>query len=128
MFKHHLDRYKYPDRHASDPAVDRDHGLGFLRMLDARLTLAGHLCGPQRGLADAAIVPFVRQFAAVDRRWFDAQSLPCLKPWLVAYLASDLFEGIMQRATPWNPDDPPVIVTAPAPAKRQTKAANSSSS
>lgn len=109
-FKHDLDRYKYPERHDSDPLAHRERGLGFLRELDARLAVDGQLCGPVRGLADAAIVPFVRQFAAVDRTWFDAQTLSAVKPWLAGHLASELFKGMMRRVTPWSPHEPPVIV------------------
>ena len=104
-FKHDLDRYTYPDRHCSDPLIHRESGLAFLRELDARLANAGQLCGPARGLADAAIVPFVRQFAATDRPWFDAQPLPHLKDWLAGHLASGLFHAIMVRVTPWSPAD-----------------------
>ncbi|GAA0669062.1 glutathione S-transferase [Sphingomonas insulae] len=105
MFKHHLDRYKYPERHDAEPERHRGEGLGFLRILDDRLAAAGQLCGATRGLADAAIMPFVRQFAAVDRSWFDAQPLPHLQRWLAQHLASDLFAGIMQRVAPWSPAD-----------------------
>lgn len=107
MFKHHLDRYKYPDRHGSDPEAHRAEGLRFLRDLEVRLTGADQLGGAARGLTDAAILPFVRQFAAVDRPWFAAQPLPRLQAWLAHHLASDLFAGIMQRANPWSPDAPP---------------------
>ncbi len=109
-FKHDLDRYKYPERHDSDPMAHRRAGLGFLRELDARLAVDGQLCGPVRGLADAAIIPFVRQFAAVDRGWFDAQMLPALKTWLAGYLASGLFDRVMLRVVPWSPYEPAVIV------------------
>jgi len=110
MFKHHLDRYKYPDRHGSEPGRHRDDGLRFLQDLDARIAVAGQLCGQAQGLADAAIMPFVRQFAGVDRDWFEAQPLPCLKAWLANHLASDLFGGIMHRAAPWCRGDRPTIV------------------
>lgn len=110
MFKHHLDRYKYPDRHGATPDSHRDEGLRVLHDLDARIAVEGQLRGPLPGLADAAIMPFVRQFAAVDRDWFDAQPLPCLKAWLAGHLASDLFEGIMQRVAPWSRGDRPIIV------------------
>jgi glutathione S-transferase len=97
-FKHHLDRYKYPDRHASDPLEHRAQGLALLADLDARLRRHAYLCGETRTLTDAAILPFVRQFAAVDRAWFDAQ-LPALQRWLAEGLASPLFAEIMvQRA------------------------------
>lgn len=96
-FKRDLDRYKYPDRHGVDATVHRDNGLDFLRRIDARLADAGQLCGTARGLADAAIMPFVRQFAAVDRAWFDAQPLRHVHTWLAGHLASDLFAAIMMR-------------------------------
>lgn len=110
MFKHHLDRYKYPDRHGSVAESHREDGLRFLRELDGRLSSAGQLCGPVPGLTDAAIVPFVRQFAAVDRDWFYAQPLPHLKMWLTNHLASDLFTTIMRRVPLWSLGDQPVVV------------------
>jgi len=108
-FKRDLDRYKYPDRHGVDAAVHRDHGLAFLHRLEARLATTAQLCGPERGLADAAIVPFVRQFAAVDRNWFDARPLPRLRAWLAGHLTSSLFDAIMVRVPPWTPGDAPVV-------------------
>jgi glutathione S-transferase len=100
MFKHHLDRYKYPGRHGSDPANHRDLGLAYLQDLEARLEAGGQICGTKSGLTDAAIMPFVRQFAAIDREWFDCLPLPRLKTWLAGHLASNLFEGVMQRTAP----------------------------
>ena len=102
-FKHALDRYKYPERHDGDALAHRAHGLSLLAGLDARLSRNGQLCGSTRGLADAAIMPFVRQFAAVDRAWFEAQPLPHLRAWLEWHLASDLFNRIMERSAPWSP-------------------------
>jgi glutathione S-transferase len=110
MFKHHLDRYKYPDRHGSDSASHRDLGLAYLQELEARLGAGGQLCGTKTGLTDAAIMPFVRQFAAVDLDWFDCLPLPRLKTWLAGHLASNLFEGVMQRAGPWSPSERSTIV------------------
>ncbi len=107
-FKRDLDRTKYPERHGSDPLVHRARGLEFLRALDDRLQGACQLCGAERGLADAAIVPFVRQFAAIDRDWFDQQPLPHLKVWLAGHLDSDLFAAIMVRVKPWSSGDLPV--------------------
>jgi len=107
-FKHDLDRYKYPDRHEADAFVHRESGLAFLSQLDARLAGSGQLCGSERGIADAAIMPFVRQFASVDREWFDAQPLPHLQTWLAGHLSSPLFDAVMVRFTPWSPGDAPV--------------------
>jgi len=106
-FKHHLDRYKYPERHGSDATRHRAAGLELLGELEQRLTASAHLCGEQLGFTDIAIFPFVRQFAATDHPWFAAQSLEHLKAWLNRQLASPLFHSIMVRLEPWNPDDPP---------------------
>ncbi len=110
-FKHALDRYKYPNRYdGCDPLPHRAAGLEFLQQLDARIGGQGQLCGDRRGLADAAIFPFVRQFANHDRQWFDAQDLPHVHEWLAGHLDSPLFKTIMQREKPWQPGQPPVAM------------------
>ncbi|WP_332908789.1 glutathione S-transferase [Sphingomonas mollis] len=105
-FKHHLDRYKYADRHGADPLDHRAAGLALLTVLEKRLSTVANLCGPTRSLADMAIMPFVRQFAAVDPDWFDAQPIPQVRQWLADHLASPLFGRAMERLAPWRPDDP----------------------
>lgn len=108
-FKRALDGYKYPERHGGDPLAHRTAGLAFLRQLEERLGEDGQLCGSSRGITDAAIVPFVRQFAAVDAGWFASQPLPHIQAWLAAHLASDLFAAIMSRVRPWMPGDVPLL-------------------
>jgi glutathione S-transferase len=99
-FKHHLDRYKYPDRHGSNPAEHRTAGLTMLAELEARLARTANLCGERRTLADMALMPFVRQFAATDPSWFDAQPLPGVRRWLAAHTSSSLFEAVMVKLEP----------------------------
>ncbi len=101
-FKYHLDRYKYSDRYVADSAEHRASGLAMLTHLDARLTSARFLCGEHRSLTDAAIMPFVRQFAQTDRPWFDAQPLPALQRWLAVQLASSLFVRTMIALPQWR--------------------------
>ena len=112
-FKRDLDRYKYPGRFDADALAHRASGLMFLREIEDRLADAGQLCGAVRGLADAAIIPFVRQFAAVDREWFSAQPLPHLKGWLSGHLTSGLVATIMMRVPTWSPDADPVVFPPP---------------
>jgi glutathione S-transferase len=106
-FKLDLDAYKYPERHAGDPLEHRDRGLAFLRQLEFRLSINNQLSGSARGLTDAAIMPFVRQFSAVDRGFFDCQQLPHLSAWLNDHLQSHLFKLIMLPTPPWAASDPP---------------------
>jgi len=112
-FKHHLDRYKYPNRHASDPQEHRRAALTILTALEERLSATRNLCGDAPGITDAAIVPFIRQFAQTDRDWFDAQPLPNLQSWLTRHLASPLFAQAMTRLDPWRPDDAPILFPTP---------------
>lgn len=108
LFKHHLDRYKYPNRYASDPLSHRTAALELLTKLEERLVSHENLCGEKRGITDIAIFPFVRQFAGVDRTWFDAQPLPKLQGWLDRHLASPLFASAMLRLEPWEPNQCPI--------------------
>ena len=108
-FKYHLDRYKYGERFDADPIAHRDAGLALLVDVEQRLSASANLCGDTRALADIAIMPFVRQFAAVDRDWFGAQPIPRVQGWLACHVASPLFEQAMVRLTPWSPGDAPVV-------------------
>ncbi len=113
-FKHHLDRTKYlaryparyPDRHGDDPIVHRDACIDLLAPIEDRLTRSPYLCDSEPGLTDMAILPFVRQFALIDRDGFDALPMPHLRGWLDRFLVSPLFEAVMLRLDPWSAGDP----------------------
>ena len=105
-FKHHLDRYKYATRYAgADELEHRDAAAAILRDLDARLRQCAHLLGDAFTLADAAIAPFVRQYALADRAWFDAQAWSALRVWLDQFTASKRFLTIMQKYPVWRAGD-----------------------
>ena len=103
-FKHHLDRYKYAARHDTDPEEHRAACYAILQQFEARLTAAAYLCGDAVTMADAATMPFVRQFAGADREWFDAQPIPKVQAWLATQTESDLFKGIMVKRAQWVPE------------------------
>ena len=109
-FKTALDHTKYAVRFPElDGAVERGKALSFLRKLDDRLQSKPHLSGPRLTLADAAILPFVRQFANTDRAWFEDQGLDALERWLDAFLGSTSFAKIMVKHPPWRETQEPVI-------------------
>jgi glutathione S-transferase len=105
-FKPQLDRYKYPGRFDDAEHAARERGAAFLRDLEARLSASPHLAGTHATWADAALMPFVRQFAMVDAAWFDAQPWPRLHAWLSAWTASDLFARAMPKYAPWKAGAP----------------------
>lgn len=106
-FKMHLDRYKYPQRYAlADGLEHRANGAVFLQGLNTALDTQDWLAGARFGLADAAIAPFVRQFAHTDPHWFAAQPWDALQRWLAAFETSALFQSIMAKYAEWTADQP----------------------
>jgi GNAT superfamily N-acetyltransferase len=96
-FKHHLDRYKYSQRHGSDPLAHRSAAFEILRGHESRLAGRTHFHGVARSFTDIALFPFVRQFMATDPAWFAAHPLPAVQAWLAHHLASPLFVSAMAR-------------------------------
>lgn len=117
-FKRALDRYKYPSRYA-DEAIDRDAqraAAGTIIMgYQERLAAHRYLLGEHATWADYAVLPFVRQFAHVDRDWFWAQDWPHVLAWLEAFLASSAFQAAMEKFHRWQPGADPVLFAAAAP-------------
>ena len=109
-FKQALDRYKYPSRFGlTDGLAYRAQGSEFLQQLNLRLNAYSYLMGVHATLADYAIAPFVRQFAHVDKAWFETQDWPELQHWLNAFEASAEFAKVMQKHPPWTERQPVVL-------------------
>ena len=97
-FKVLLDRYKYAIRYPEHPMeYYRAQGAEFLQRLEDVLARSAYLAGPTLSLADVALAPFVRQFAHVDRDWFEQAPYPRLNAWLEQFLASELFSSVMKK-------------------------------
>ena len=102
-FKNNLDRYKYPTRFENaDPLYHRAQCLTFLVKLNDRLNASEFLDGNKLSLIDAAISPFIRQFANTDRIWFDELDLSGVQRWLKTILESDCFTSVMQKYPAWD--------------------------
>lgn len=108
-FKSALDRYKYATRYDDvDATEERDTARDILMTVDAQLCQHDWLFGDTPCLADMATITFVRQYANVDRAWFDAQPWSGVKSWLERFLASDQFANIMQKYPRWQVGDPSI--------------------
>ncbi|RVU86627.1 glutathione S-transferase [Leucothrix sargassi] len=108
-FKDALDRYKYANRFPEQTDVDyRQQGELFIKKLEQRLRSHEYLFGDKASFADIAIMPFVRQFAHVDKAWFDQADYPAVQRWLAHWLTSDVFLSIMSKYEQWQPDQDPV--------------------
>jgi len=108
-FKLALDKYKYASRFTEHPPQTyRAEGEIFLKELEKILQEQPFLLGQKQTIADIALLPFIRQFAHVDRLWFFAAPYPHVQNWLTRYLGSDLFKNIMTKYAPWQAGNPAV--------------------
>ena len=108
-FKNHLDRYKYPNRfQLSNGLADREAGAAYLHQLNTKLSQTTFLMGDTWSWVDAAIAPFVRQFARTDRIWFNAQNWPALQNWLYQFEQSQNFSTVMHRYKIWHEGAKPI--------------------
>jgi glutathione S-transferase len=109
-FKYFLDRYKYADRYPEqDERFYREQGEKTLTRLEQLLTEHDCLLRDSWTLADIALLPFIRQFAFVDKDWFDSAPYPRVRAWLEAFLESDLFRTVMKKYPQWQEGDEPVV-------------------
>ncbi|NDP48896.1 MAG: glutathione S-transferase [Sulfuriferula multivorans] len=110
-FKTALDRYKYANRHPAHPPVYyRMEGEKFLQQLENRLENNAYLSGNHLSIADAAVIPFIRQFAGVDQDWFDQSAYPKLRNWSQALINSSLFSAVMLKHSVWRSGDMPIAI------------------
>ncbi len=111
-FKTALDRTKYASRHPeSDPEKTRADAMAML----AELRPAPWLFGDRPRLADMAILPFVRQFAMIDRARFDREAPEAQRRWLETFLSLPLFAAVMPKLPPWLPGGAPRLMPLPRP-------------
>jgi glutathione S-transferase len=102
-FKPWLDKYKYSVGYPEHTqSYYRDKSGEFLDILNSRLSANTYLIDQHVRLADIAIFPFIRQFAFVDKAWFDDAPYPKLKNWLDYWLESPLFNSVMQKHPIWQ--------------------------
>jgi glutathione S-transferase len=82
----------------------------FLAQLEARLARMEFLVGDQESLADLAILPFIHQFAEVDRTWFDNSPYRALREWLSNYRDNPLWQQTLQPVSRWRPSAEPTYL------------------
>lgn len=110
-FKHWLDRYKYaprfPGRSAEDYRAEAEHCLlvpleaALQAQMKARPGQTPWLGGDAPCLTDAAIFPFIRQFAGVDAAWWSAAPWAATRAWLQAWQDAALFARVMVKQPLW---------------------------
>jgi glutathione S-transferase len=101
-FKKHLENYKSAKRYHEENKTDhRQLCEAFIIELDNRLSKHQYLMGDKPSLVDYAILPYIRQFARVERQWYIQTPYPHLQHWLKHHLTSQLFSKAMIKHPLW---------------------------
>ena len=102
-FKTCLEQYKCAKRyHESNIEQCRQACEVYINDIERRLSEHTFVMGDQESVADIAILPFIRQFARVERQWYLQSPYPNVKKWLSAYLQSPLFTKVMAKHPLWQ--------------------------
>ncbi|UJF23345.1 glutathione S-transferase [Shewanella sp. OMA3-2] len=102
QFKPWLDKYKYADRHPQmSQSAYRHNAEEFVQQLEDKLTQQTFLFAHSPTFADYAIFPFIRQFAAVEPKWFESCGYIKVQQWLALLISNDLFKQVMIKYPLW---------------------------
>ena len=105
-FKHLLDRYKYSDRYPENSELYyRQQAELILINLERNLIHNTYLVSNRLTMVDVALLPFIRQFAFVNKAWFDVAPYPKIQAWLEKFITSELFNSSMVKLAPWQQGD-----------------------
>lgn len=109
-FKYHLDRYKYHQRYGSDAIDHREKCDDILYLLDKKISKDNWIFSDEISLLDISILPFIRQFKIADESYFYSQNYQKVINLLKRFENSDLFESIMNKYEPWQPNQAEQII------------------
>lgn len=102
-----LRKYKYFEKHPenSQAAYRKQIEEKFLEKYEQMLEGSEYFFG-QNSIADIAILPFIRQFAFVDKEWFFSSKYKNLISWLNKIIENEVFENIiLAKHEPWKRGD-----------------------
>ena len=101
-FKTCLEQYKCAKRYQEKNIIEcRERCELFIKVLEERLTINSFLMSNKESLADIAILPYIRQFARIERQWYLQSPYPKVRLWLNNYLQSPMFTKEMAKYPLW---------------------------
>ena len=106
QFKSSLEQYRCAKRYHEDNLLDcREACEQYLKIIEERLKQHNFIISDKESLADIALLPFIRQFAQVERQWYLQSPYPKVRQWLNRYLQSPMFTKVMTKYPLWLETD-----------------------
>lgn len=110
-FKSKLEQYRCAKRyHETNLLECREACEKYLQIIEERLNQHLFIVSNKESLADIALLPFIRQFARVERQWYLQAPYPKLQQWLKNYLQSPMFTKVMAKHPLWLDTDEVIIL------------------
>ena len=101
-FVESLEKYKVAARYHDTAEVNyREQCELFICHLEQCLAEHGFLMGITPSLADYALLPFIRQFSRVDRKWYLQAHYPNIQRWLSTHYEDPLYSKAMKKYPQW---------------------------
>jgi glutathione S-transferase len=98
-FKQALDRYKYPERFSEYSVHElQQAATDWIVQWNSALVNGQYFLGDKPSLVDYALLPFVRQFAAVNQVHFNDLPIENLQTWLQHLTQTELFKQVMHKS------------------------------
>ncbi|KXI23543.1 glutathione S-transferase [Photobacterium sanguinicancri] len=112
VFIPQLEQYRATARYHDKKEADaRQICEGFVAALEDKLTHSAFLMGNTPSLADYALLPFMRQFSKVDRKWFQLAPYPKFRQWLTNHYNNPLYAKAMRPYPEWLVERQNVILS-----------------
>ena len=97
-----LKKYKAASRYHDDAEISwRQECKIFIHYLEKQLTKHNYIFGETPSLVDYAILPFIRQFSRVDKKWYQQAPYPKLRKWLEKHYQNPIFSRAMKKYPQW---------------------------
>jgi len=97
-----LKKYKAASRYHDVAEIScRQRCEPFISYLEQCLTKHDYIFGDTASLADYAILPFIRQFSRIDRKWYLQAPYPNLQRWLNRQYQNPIFSKAMTKYPQW---------------------------
>jgi len=109
-FKSCLEAYKCAKRYKEDNISEcRQACEIYIKVLEGFLSQHDYIFSNNESLVDIALLPFLRQFARIERQWYLQSPYPKLRQWLNNYLQSPMFTKVMTKYPLWQENQRIVI-------------------
>jgi glutathione S-transferase len=97
-----LEAYSCARRYHDDSLDERRLACQvYLQQLEDTLNVQSFLYSNKESVLDIALMPFIRKFSRIEKKWYRNSPYPHLRAWLERYMQSPVFSKVMAEHELW---------------------------